>query len=113
MRVEDTARTKNLAVAVAKAVSLGEMEAVLGEVASGHGLYFSHVTTLGQKRYPGNRHWHLKQDPKTRGCLDVTYWPSGPLMWISMRRSEPSWVHEEGRRLQHALEAQLDRLGPA
>ena len=107
--VEDTDKTRNLDVAVTGALSLDEMEAVLGEVASEMGLRISHVTTLGRKRYPGNRHWHLTQDPATKGCLDVTYWPSGPLMWISMRHYEPAWVHRDGRRLGSALEAQLER----
>ncbi len=106
-RVKNTDRTTNLEVAVTDDLSVDEMEAMLEEVAADMGLYFSHITTLGTKRYPGNRHWHLKQNPKTSGCLDVTYWPRGALMWISMRKYEPAWVHEAGRALGPALEGQL------
>ena len=70
----------------------------LGDVAPG-----THITTLGAKRYPGNRHWHLKQQSRAKGCLDVTYWPGGPLMWISMRNYEPAWVHRAGPQLRSAL----------
>lgn len=113
MRIKDTAKTKNLEVEVSGGQSLDEMETVLAHVASEHHLHLSHITTLGQKRYPGNRHWHLKQDSGGTGCLDVTYWPSGPLMWISMRNYEPPWVHDEGRWLGPALEARLAGLDPS
>ena len=95
-------------MAVTGTLSLDEMEVVLDEVASAFGLRISHITTLGRKRYPGNRHWHLTKNPATTGCLDITYWPSGSLMWISMRHSEPPWVHDAGQRLGPALEAQLE-----
>jgi hypothetical protein len=108
-RVKDTDKTTNLEVAVTGALSLDEMEVALDEVATEMGMRISHITTLGRKRYPGNRHWHLTQEPHTKGCLDVTYWPSGALMWISIRRSEPAWVHEAGQSLWPALEGHLQR----
>lgn len=112
-RIKNTAKTKNLEVALTGAPSVDEMEAVLDEVASELGLRISHITTLGRKRYPGNRHWHLTQDPATTGCLDVTYWPSGLLMWVSIRNNEPAWVHDAGQLLGPALEARLEsRLCP-
>ncbi len=107
MSIKSTAKTTNLEVVVTGELSLDEMEAAIVEVATAHGLSLSHVTTLGRKRYPGNRHWHLKQDPKATGCLDITYWPSGPLMWISIRNYEPDWVHEAGPQLQRAFEEHL------
>ena len=107
--VKNTDKSTNVEVAVAGDLSLDEMESVLAETASDIGLQFSHVTTLGARRYPGNRHWHLKQNPRERGCLDVTYWPSGPLMWITIRHYEPAWVHEAGRLLALELEARLIR----
>ncbi len=105
--ITDTPTTTNREVEVHHVVSCDAMESALEEVAAADGMYISHITTLGRKRYPGNRHWHLKQDPSTTGCLDVTYWPDGPLLWISMRNSEPTWVHESGRRLQRALDRAL------
>ena len=113
-RVRSTSKTTNLEVAVTGDQSLDDMESVLLGAAASLGLYVSRITTLGSKRYPGNRHWHLKQNPRTKGCLDVTYWPRGALMWISMRRYEPEWVHESGRRLGPELERRLagSRRGP-
>ena len=105
--VADTEKTRNLNVPVAGDLTVDEMEAVLAELADDLGLHLSHTTTLGSKQYPGNRHWHLKQNPKTPGCLDVTYWPAGPLMWISMRNYEPAWVHTDGERIVSALGAHL------
>ena len=87
MPVKDTSKTRNLEIDVNGELSLDEMEAAIVEVGAAHGLFVSHVTTLGGKRYPGNRHWHLNQDPTTTGCLDVTYWPAGPAMWISIGSS--------------------------
>jgi hypothetical protein len=106
-KVTSTEKTTNLEVAVTGDLSLDDMESAILEVATSLGLYVSRVTTLGTKRYPGNRHWHLKQDPRTKGCLDVTYWPKGALMWISMRHFEPEWVHESGRRLGPELKRRL------
>lgn len=108
MTVKSTDKTTNLEVKVTGELSLDEMEDVLRDAASAQGMYISHVTKLGAKRYPGNRHWHLKQDPATTGCLDVTYWPAGPLMWISMRNYEPAWVHDAGRRLAPALSSYVE-----
>jgi hypothetical protein len=104
--VSSTDRTTNLNVAVTGDLSLDEMERRLLEAATGLGMEFSKTTTLGTKRYPGNRHWHLKRSPSERGCLDVTYWPAGSLMWISIRHYEPAWVHDLG----HQLGPSLDRL---
>ena len=103
----DTDKTTNLNVVLAGNPSLHEMESILGEAAKELGMEISHITTLGTKRYPGNRHWHLKRTPKERGCLDVTYWPAGQLMWISIRHYEPAWVHELGQELVPVLERLL------
>ena len=111
-KVASTEKTTNLNVPVRGDLSLDDMESALREVAAELGMYVSHITTLGTKRYPGNRHWHLKQSPRTTGCLDVTYWPQGALLWISMRHYEPDWVHESGRRLGTELENRLEGPPP-
>lgn len=111
--IKSIPKTKNVMVDLPssnRAVSLDEMEAHLEEVGTDIGIYISHITVLGRKRYPGNRHWHFKQSPKEPGCLDVTYWPSGSLLWISVRNCEPSWVHSTGRELQKRMEKQLASL---
>jgi hypothetical protein len=106
-KIASTDKTTNLDIPVTGELSLDEMESVLGDVATDLGLHFSHITVLGTRRYPRNRHWHLKQDPRTKGCLDVTYWPEGSLMWISMRNYEPEWVHKSGRQLGAELQLHL------
>jgi len=106
-RVASTDQTTNLDVPVSGDRTLDEMESLLLDLASDLGMYCSHVTVLGTRRYPGNRHWHFKQDPGATGCLDVTYWPAGPSMWVSMRNNEPAWVRESGRQLGSALVRRL------
>jgi len=106
-RISDTAKSRNIEIELAEVISLDEMEVVLTEVATELGLYVSHTTVLGRVKYPGNRHWHLKRTPDTPGCLDLTYWPQGELLWISIRNNEPGWVHDSGQRLEPALEAAL------
>ena len=102
-----TERSTNLEVIVSGSPSLDEMESVLADAAADLGMAFSHITRLGTKRYPGNRHWHLKRSPDERGCLDVTYWPEGHAMWVTIRHSEPEWVHDGGRALKPAIEHRL------
>ena len=109
MRIKNAAGSKNLSVDFSEAISVSAMEEVLGMVAARMQLYISHTTTLGRTKYPGNRHWHFKQGPKVKGCLDVTYWPGGRLMWITIRHSEPTWVHESGEAMKKQLEQALSR----
>ena len=111
-KVKDTAKTKNLQVNLlangsCRVLSVEDMEDRLTEIGTTMGMYVSHITRLGRKRYPGNRHWHFKRCPKEHGCLDVTFWPGGPLLWISVRKSEPEWVHTHGLELQQRMEHEL------
>ncbi len=105
--IKDTDNSKNIPVEIGSDMTLDEMEEVLTNVGTDLGLVISHITTLGGKKYPGNRHWHFKQDLKSKGCLDVTYWPNGPLFWITIRNYEPDWVHRAGRDLALTLEKEL------
>lgn len=70
--IESTDKATNLMVELVGLPTLDEMEVTLESAAAELGLEFSHITKLGAKRYAGNRHWHLKPDPKTKGCLDIT-----------------------------------------
>lgn len=97
--IKDTEKSRNIQVSVTGDMSLDAMEAVWSDVGKDLGLILSHITTLSRKKYPNNRHWHFKEDLKTRGCLDVTYWPEGPLFWITIRNYEPDWVHQAGRKM--------------
>lgn len=102
--IKDTDKSRNFQVEVTGQLSLDAMEEVLSGAASALGLTMSHITTLSRKKYPNNRHWHFKEDLKAKGCLDVTYWPAGPLFWITIRNYEPEWVHRSGEQLARVLE---------
>ena len=105
--IKDTDKSRNIQVAVTGDMSLDTMEAVLADVGMELGLILSHITTLSRKKYPNNRHWHFKEDLRAKGCLDVTYWPDGPLFWITMRNYEPDWVHQSGQNLAAMLGERL------
>ena len=102
--IQNTAKSRNIQGEGTEDLSLDAMEQILVEVAEPLGLTMSHVTTLSRKKYPNNRHWHFKEDLKTKGCLDVTYWPEGALFWISIRNYEPVWVHTSGKKMAALVE---------
>jgi len=105
--IKDTDKSRNILVEVSGDMTTDEMEEVLTDVGTDLGLIISHVTTLGAKKYPGNRHWHFKENLKSKGCLDATYWPDGPLFWITIRNYEPDWVQKAGRDLALALKKKV------
>lgn len=107
-RVKDTAGSQNLEVPIERTPEMDEMETILHGVVAEIGLQITHTTVLGRKRYPGNRHWHFKRDRDEKGCLDLTYWPAGKLLWITMRHMEPPWVREMGPLLGKALGGALE-----
>lgn len=105
--ISDTDKSRNIQMAVASDLGLDAMEEVLVDVGASLGLTMSHVTTLSQRKYPNNRHWHFKEDLKGKGCLDVTYWPDGALLWITIRHYEPEWVHRSGQKMAAIVEKRL------
>lgn len=105
--IKDTDKSRNIQITVTGGMSLDTMEAVLADVGMGLGLALSHITTLSRKKYPNNRHWHFKKDPKAKGCLDVTYWPEGALFWITIRNYEPDWAHQSGQDMAALLRERL------
>ncbi|GAB5448876.1 hypothetical protein [Gymnodinialimonas sp.] len=108
--IKNTDKSRNIQVTVTGDMSLDAMEAVLIDVGKGLGLILTHITTLSRKKYPNNRHWHFKQDLKTKGCLDVTYWPQGALFWITIRNYEPEWVHKAGEEMAARMEERLAKI---
>jgi len=105
--IKDTDKSKNILVEVGDDLTLDEMEKVLTNAGNDLEMVISHITTLSRKKYPGNRHWHFKEATKSKGCLDVTFWPEGPLFWITIRHYEPDWVHKAGRDLAVLLKKKL------
>jgi hypothetical protein len=68
------------------------------------GLAVTHRGTLA--RYPGSRHWHLKRG-RERGTLEVTLWPEGRRLWLSV---------QDGRRgdwIEGAMADLVERLASA
>ena len=103
----DTSKARNIALPVDPKWTVEEMGALLSGCADELGLIETHVTTLSKKKYPGNRHWHYKQIELGPGCLDVTHWPGGGSVWITVRNREPQWVHDAGDQLATALSGKL------
>jgi len=105
--VKDTDKSKNILVEVEEDLTLDEMEKILTNAGNNLALVITHITTLSRKKYPGNRHWHFKEATKSKGCLDVTYWPEGALFWITIRNYEPDWVHKTGHDLAVLLKEKM------
>jgi len=106
--IGDTDKSRDINVAVSGKMSLDAMEAVLLDISNALGLKLTHTTALGRKKYPNNRHWHFKEDLRAKGCLDVTYWPEGALLWITIRNYEPEWVHHAGPNMAALLSKRLE-----
>ncbi|MFA8443970.1 hypothetical protein [Yoonia sp.] len=107
MIIKDTAKSKNITVDAGNSMTLDEMEDLPMALGNELGLVTSKITILGSSKYPGNRHWHFKQDLKSTGYLDATYWPKGPLFWITIRNYEPDWIHKAGRDLALSLKKRV------
>lgn len=105
--IKDTDKSRNIRVPIKGDMSLDAMEVLLSDVGTELGLIMSHVTTLSRKKYSNNRHWHFKKDLKAKGCLDVTYWPEGPLFWVTIRNYEPDWVHRSGQKMADLVEERM------
>ncbi len=108
--IKDTDKSKNILVEVGGELTLDEMEEVLTNAGDDLDLDISHITTLSRKKYPGNRHWHFKEASKSKGCLDVTFWPKGSILWITIRNYEPDWVHKSGHDLAVLLKKKMESV---
>jgi len=58
-------------------------------------------------KYPKSIHWHFKEHPKEKGCLDATFWEEGNEFWIVARNYEPQWVKDKAVELQKYLKRVL------
>ena len=70
-------------------------------------LYISHIGGYSRVKYPNSIHWHFKEHPKEKGCLDATFWEEGNEFWIVARNYEPLWVKDKAVELQRYLNSVL------
>jgi len=70
-------------------------------------VYISHIGSYSRVKYPNSIHWHFKQHPKEKGCLDATYWEEGNEFWIVARNYEPQWVKDKAVEMQNYLSSVL------
>ena len=79
------------------------MHQIIEQTAKALGIYISHIGSFTRVKYPNSIHWHFKQHPKEKGCLDATFWEEGNEFWIVARNNEPQWVKEKANEMQHYL----------
>ena len=84
-----------------------DMQSLIEKAADDLGVYISHIGSFSRKKYPNSIHWHFKQHPKERGCLDATFWEEGNEFWIVARNYEPDWVKETAQQMQNYLSKRL------
>lgn len=66
--------------------------------------------TTTHTSYPGSIHWHFKPERRIRGVLDLTYWPDGGRLWLSVRAQDADWIGPAAQSLAASLtEALRDR----
>lgn len=70
-------------------------------------VYISHIGGYSRVKYPNSIHWHFKESPKEKGCLDATFWEEGNEFWIVARNYEPKWVKEKAKQMQQYLDGVL------
>jgi hypothetical protein len=69
-----------------------QIEIAVERCSRGLGLLETMKSTLA--KYPGSVHWHFKK-PHASGTLEVTHWPSGNRLWISVQRGRRAdWLEE-------------------
>ena len=70
-------------------------------------VYISHIGSYSRVKYPNSVHWHFKQHPIEKGCLDATFWEEGNEFWIVVRNYEPQWVKDKAPEMQRYLNSVL------
>ena len=77
------------------------------ETAKQLGVYISHIGSFTRVKYPNSIHWHFKEHPKEKGCLDATFWEEGNEFWIDARNYEPQWVKDKAIEMQNYVNETL------
>lgn len=66
--------------------------------------------TTTHTSFPDSIHWHFKPERRIRGVLDLTYWPDGGRLWLSVRSQDADWIGPAADALAASLaEAVRDR----
>ena len=94
-------------VALSKSYTGAEMQQFVEQVAEELAVYISHIGGYSRKKYPNSIHWHFKEKPKEKGCLDATFWEEGNEFWIVARHYEPQWVKDKAQQMQELLNKML------
>ncbi|MEM6813032.1 MAG: hypothetical protein AAF600_01405 [Bacteroidota bacterium] len=94
-------------VDLTRVYSVQEMQEIVKDVSKTLNVYISHIGSFSRKKYPNSVHWHFKEHPKEKGCLDATYWKEGREFWIIARNYEPEWVKEKALKMQVLLNKTL------
>ncbi|MBX2869548.1 MAG: hypothetical protein KTR18_12775 [Acidiferrobacterales bacterium] len=90
-------------VALKKIYTGKQFSKIIEKAAGSLGLYISHIGGYSRVKYPNSIHWHFKEHPKEKGCLDATFWEEGNEFWIVARNYEPQWVKDKAVDLQAYL----------
>lgn len=75
------------------------------DVAESEALLVTLTTT--HSSYPGSIHWHFKPERRIRGVLDLTYWPHGGRLWLSVRAQDADWIDPAAQSLASSLTDEL------
>ena len=84
-----------------------QMQKAVEKTAKHLGVYISHIGGYSRVKYPNSIHWHFKEHPKEKGCLDATFWEEGNEFWIVARNYEPQWVKDKAVEMQKHLSSFL------
>ena len=90
-------------VALSKQYTGKQMQSIIEKTAEQLDVYISHIGGYSRVKYPNSIHWHFKENPKEKGCLDATFWEEGNEFWIVARNYEPQWVKDKAAKMQKYL----------
>lgn len=90
-------------VALEKKYTGKQFSKIIEKATKGLSLYISHIGGYSRVKCPNSIHWHFKEHPKEKGCLDATFWEEGNEFWIVARNYEPQWVKDKAVELQKYL----------
>ncbi|OJJ19432.1 hypothetical protein BKI52_21730 [marine bacterium AO1-C] len=100
-------KSKRYDVALSEQYTGEFMQTHIEKAARYLGLYISHIGSYSRKKYPNSIHWHFKEKPQEKGCLDATFWEEGNEFWIVARNYEPDWVKQKALDMQEYLQGIL------